>query len=65
MGKVIFMVEGKTVGTVAEGRGVKVEYEVSETDSARLIAAMADFHAGDFAHIEGGAEDRGYLQGVV
>ncbi len=44
MGKITFMVEGTTVGTVAEGRGVRVEYEVSEQDSAKLVEAMADYH---------------------
>lgn len=44
MGKITFLVEGTTVGKVAEGKGVKVEYQVSEQDSARLIAAMAEFH---------------------
>ena len=47
MGKISFIVEGSTVGTVAEGRGLKVEYTVSEQDSARLVAAMADYHKGD------------------
>lgn len=42
MGKITLTVEGTTVGTVAEGKGIQVSYEVSETDSARLIAAYAD-----------------------
>jgi len=42
MGKIIFTVEGTTVGTVAEGRGIVVAYEVSEHDSARLLSAYAD-----------------------
>lgn len=41
MGKIIMIAEGSTVGTTAEGRGVRAEYEVSETDSARLIRAVA------------------------
>jgi len=52
MGKITFIVEGTTVGTIAEGRGVKVEYEVSETDSAALVAAMADYHKADFIDAE-------------
>jgi hypothetical protein len=47
VGKISFIVEGTTVGTLAQGRGVKVEYEVSEQDSAKLVEAMADFHKGD------------------
>jgi len=53
MGKITFTVEGTTVGTVAEGRGVKVEYEVSEQDSAKLVAAMADYHKGDLVDANG------------
>jgi len=41
MGKIILTVEGSTVGTVANGGGVVIEKTVSETDSARLIAAYA------------------------
>lgn len=53
MGKITLVVEGTTVGTLAEGRGVSIPYEVSETDSARLIAAMADFHASNFVRDDG------------
>ena len=41
MGKITLTVEGTTVGTVANGGGVVMVKEVSETDSARLIAAYA------------------------
>ena len=44
MGKITLTVEGTTVGTVAAGGGIQIPYEVSETDSARLVAAMADFY---------------------
>jgi hypothetical protein len=53
MGKITFMVEGTTVGTVAAGGGVVVEYEVSEQDSDKLIAAMADYHRNDFVDADG------------
>jgi hypothetical protein len=53
MGRIVFTVEGSTVGTVAEGRGVVVEYQVSEQDSAKLVAAMADFHKGDLVDADG------------
>jgi hypothetical protein len=49
MGKITFVVEGTTVGTLAEGRGVKAEYEVSETGSAKLVEAMADYHRADLS----------------
>lgn len=52
MGKITFIVEGTTVGTVAEGAGFTTSYEVTEANSARLIAAMADYHSGDLANIE-------------
>lgn len=41
MGKIILTVEGTTVGTVAEGRGIQIVREVSEQDSARLLMAYA------------------------
>lgn len=53
MGKITFTVEGTTVGTVANGGGVVVEYQVSEQDSAKLVEAMADFHRGDFVDENG------------
>lgn len=39
MGKVTLIVEGSTVGTVANGGGITVSKEISETDSGRLIHA--------------------------
>lgn len=39
MGKITLTVEGTTVGTVANGGGIVIEKQVSEQDSARLIAA--------------------------
>lgn len=48
MGKIILTVEGTTVGTVANGGGVVIENEVSEQDSARLIAAFAHTYADRF-----------------
>jgi hypothetical protein len=39
MGKITLTVEGTTVGTVVGGGGIIIEKEVSEQDSARLIAA--------------------------
>ena len=41
MGKITLTVEGTTVGTVATGGGIVAAYEVSEADSARLVAAQA------------------------
>jgi len=46
MGKIILTVEGSTVGTVAEGRGIVIAKEVSEQDSGRLIQAYAKSYAG-------------------
>jgi hypothetical protein len=53
MGKITFMVEGTTVGTVANGGGVVIEYEVSEQDSAKLVEAMTEYHRGDFVDANG------------
>ena len=52
MGAITLTVEGSTVGTVAEGKGVVARYEVAEADSARLIAAMAAFYRGKFVDEE-------------
>lgn len=52
MGKITFTVEGSTVGSVKEGRGVVVDYEVSEQDSAKLVEAMAHFHQGSLSQLE-------------
>jgi len=46
MGTITLTVEGTTVGTVAEGRGIVITKAVSEQDSARLIAAYARTYAG-------------------
>lgn len=46
MGKIILTVEGTTVGTVANGGGVVIEKDVSETDSGRLVQAFAKVYAG-------------------
>ena len=48
MGKIILTVEGTTVGTVAEGRGIVLEKAVSEQDSGRLIQAYARSYASSF-----------------
>lgn len=41
MGTITLTVEGSTVGTVAEGRGVVKRRTVSEADSSRIIQAYA------------------------
>lgn len=56
MGKITLVVEGTTVGTVAGGGGIAIPYEVSETDSARLIAAMAAFYKGKFVRPVDGSD---------
>lgn len=48
MGTITLTVEGTTVGTVAEGRGVVIRRAVSEQDSARIIAAMARLYSDRF-----------------
>jgi hypothetical protein len=48
MGSITLTVEGTTVGLVSQGRGVVIRKEVSEADSARLIAAYAKTYAGEF-----------------
>lgn len=48
MGKITLMVEGSTVGTVAEGRGVVIEKEVSEMDSGRLVMAYMNTYGSLF-----------------
>jgi hypothetical protein len=48
MGSITLTVEGTTVGTVAQGKGVVIRKEVSEQDSARLIAAYAKTYAGSW-----------------
>jgi hypothetical protein len=46
MGSITLLVQGTTVGTVAQGRGVQIVKDVSELDSGRLIAAYARSYAG-------------------
>lgn len=53
MGKITFTVEGTTVGYVEKGAGVKVEYEVSEEDSGKIIEAMADFYRSQLVDKDG------------
>ena len=53
MGKIILTVEGTTVGTVAEGRGIVIESEVSEQDSGRLIAAFARLYRNNWKDADG------------
>ena len=53
MGKIILTVEGTTVGTVAQGKGIVVTKEVSEQDSGRLIAAYAKSYAGTWKDEDG------------
>lgn len=53
MGKIILTVEGSSVGTVAEGRGIVVTKEVSEQDSARLIMAYARSYRDRFVNANG------------
>jgi hypothetical protein len=48
MGTITLTVEGTTVGTVAEGRGVVIRRTVSEQDSARVIQAMARVYSDRF-----------------
>lgn len=42
MGKITLTVEGSTVGYVESGGGVVCVTELSDEDSARIVAAMAD-----------------------
>ena len=53
MGKITLSVEGTTVGLVANGRGVRLVKDVSEIDSARLIAAYARSYAGKWLDADG------------
>jgi hypothetical protein len=53
MGVISLIVEGSTVGTVAEGRGVVIRRSVSEADSARLIKAYAHSYAENFVDENG------------
>jgi hypothetical protein len=53
MGTITLTVEGTTVGTVAEGRGIVITKAVSEQDSARLIAAYARTYAGRWTDEDG------------
>lgn len=57
MGKITLIVEGTTVGTVANGGGVVLERSVSETDSERLIAAYARTYAGRWTDANGNPRD--------
>jgi hypothetical protein len=52
MGTITLIVEGTTVGTVANGGGVTLVKEVSELDSARLISAYAHSYAGRWLDAE-------------
>jgi hypothetical protein len=45
MGTTTLTVEGTTVGTVAEGKGVVIRRSVSEQDSARIIAGKTKLMA--------------------
>ena len=49
MGSIVLQVNGTTVGTVAEGRGIQVVRSVTEQDSGRLIQALGDYYAGHFS----------------
>jgi hypothetical protein len=53
MGSITLTVEGTTVGTVANGGGVVLSKEVSETDSGRLIMAYARTYADRFKNEDG------------
>lgn len=53
MGKVIVTIEGTTVGTVAEGRGIVMEKAISEVDSGRLVAAYARSYADRWKNEDG------------
>lgn len=53
MGAITLIVEGTTVGTVANGQGVSIVHEVSEIDSGRLIAAYARSYAGTWKDANG------------
>ena len=53
MGSITLRVEGTTVGMVADGRGVEIIKDVSERDSARLIAAFARSYAGTWKDADG------------
>jgi len=48
MGSIVLQVNGTTVGNVADGAGVQIIKEVSETDSGRIITALADYYASKF-----------------
>lgn len=75
MGSITIIVEGSTVGTVDGGipaGGEQVRYEVSETDSARLIAAYAKMYAGRWTEEDGtprqpdiGEVIRAWADGIV
>lgn len=60
MGKIILTVEGSTVGAVAEGRGIVVEREVSEQDSARLIMAYGALYADKWVDEAGNPREPSY-----
>jgi len=53
MGKITLSVEGKTVGKIAQGRGVRIAKDVSEIDSGRLIAAYARSYADKWVDADG------------
>jgi hypothetical protein len=53
MGKITFLVEGPTTGTVAEGGGFTATYEAADADVAKLLEAMADYYKTSFVGEDG------------
>jgi hypothetical protein len=53
MGKITFLVEGQTTGTVAEGGGFTATYEAADADVAKLLEAMADYYQTEFKDEQG------------
>jgi hypothetical protein len=49
MGSIVLQVNGTTIGNVADGAGLEIVRAVSETDSARLIAALGEYYSSSFA----------------
>jgi hypothetical protein len=48
MGSIVLQVNGSTVGNVADGAGIEIKREVTDQDSTRLIAALADYYKSHF-----------------
>jgi hypothetical protein len=53
MGKITFLVEGPTMGTIAEGGGFTATYEAADADVAKLLEAVADYYKATLVDAEG------------